>query len=81
VQLALLLAEPHGSPKSLLPQCLGDVLRLAGAAALPEPWPRVHAFNMLRLAFNESSLAIDTSGYFAGGWVGVGGVEWQRRGE
>ncbi|KAG2487254.1 hypothetical protein HYH03_014096 [Edaphochlamys debaryana] len=28
-------------------------------------WPVVHAFNCLRHAFNDSHLAVDTSGYFA----------------
>ncbi|GAX83456.1 hypothetical protein CEUSTIGMA_g10881.t1 [Chlamydomonas eustigma] len=32
-----------------------------------EPWPSVHAFNCLRHTFNDSNLAVDTSGYFAEG--------------
>lgn len=36
----------------------------AGAA---EPWPRVHAFNCLRHLYNDSTLAIDTSGYYSQG--------------
>lgn len=69
LQISLFLAEPVGSPKVLLPQGLGTALQLATAAELPGAsyWPRVHAFNLLRLAFNESQLALDTSGYFAGG--------------
>ena len=40
----------------------GDAV--AGAA---EPWPRVHALNMLRLAFSERELALDGSAFLADG--------------
>jgi hypothetical protein len=32
-----------------------------------EPWPIVHAFNCMRHIFNDSNLAVDTSGHFAEG--------------
>jgi hypothetical protein len=40
-----------------------------GLAALldEEPWAAVHAFNCLRHTFNDSNLAVDTSGFFAEG--------------
>ncbi len=71
LQISLFLAEPAGSPKVLLPQALDTALQLATSAELPgaEYWPRVHAFNLLRLAFTESQLSLDTSGYFAGAWL------------
>lgn len=39
----------------------------AGGDASQEPWPRVHALNMLRLAFSERDLAVDGSAYLAEG--------------
>lgn len=44
-----------------------ELLRIANDTSLPEPWPRVHAFNVLRLAFNDKNLATDSSGFFAEG--------------
>ena len=32
-----------------------------------DPWPRVHAFNCLRMAFQHSSLAVDSSAFVAPG--------------
>ena len=56
-----------------------ELLRLAGGIGVgeagsegpaAEPWPRVHALNTLRVAFNDASLACDTSAYYARGeWV------------
>ncbi|KAF6263138.1 putative death-receptor fusion protein-domain-containing protein [Scenedesmus sp. NREL 46B-D3] len=63
----LFLAEPHGVPRQLLPQGLPQLLAAAQDEALPEPWPRVHAFNCLRCVFNDAALAMDTSGFHAAG--------------
>lgn len=46
---------------------MAALLATAAGEGLSEPWPRVHAFNALRLAFSESSLAVLSSGYFARG--------------
>ncbi len=51
----------------LLTAGLRRLLDTAGDAAKPEPWPRVHALNMLRLAFSERDLAVDGSAYLAEG--------------
>jgi Putative death-receptor fusion protein (DUF2428) len=36
-------------------------------ASSPEPWPRVHALNMLRMAYSERGLALDGSAFLAEG--------------
>jgi hypothetical protein len=53
--------------QTLLHTGMSELLRTATDASLPEPWPRVHAFNVLRLAFNDKNLATDSSGFFAEG--------------
>ena len=77
--------EPHALPCLLLlllllllsllqDGCLLEPSLLPAAKARLEadPWPLVHAFNILRHTFNDSNLAVDTSGYFAMG-IQVGG--------
>lgn len=44
-----------------------ELLRLAGCEALPEPWPRVHALNVLRVTFQDAALSTDSSAYYARG--------------
>lgn len=49
-----------------------ELLRIAAGTAAPgqaplEPWPRVHALNALRVAYQDASLASETSGYYARG--------------
>lgn len=46
---------------------MSELLATAADAAIPESWPRVHAFNCLRLAFNDRNLSVDTSGFFSQG--------------
>lgn len=46
---------------------MAAVLRVAGGGASTDIWPRVHAFNTLRLAFQEAKLAIGMTGYCAQG--------------
>lgn len=56
-----------GALEELLGVGLAALLAAAAGDGLSEPWPRVHALNVLRLAFSESSLAVLASGYFARG--------------
>ena len=57
----------------LLAGGLRRLLDMAGSAGVPnsepppEPWPRVHALNMLRMAFSERGLALDGSAFLAEG--------------
>jgi hypothetical protein len=51
----------------LLCSGLRRLLDMANAAGCPEPWPRVHALNMLRMAFSERGLALDGSAFLAEG--------------
>ena len=54
----------------LLNQGMQAILRIARGAAGTEVWPRVHAFNVLRLAFQEAKLAVSMTGHCAeGGWA------------
>ncbi|BDA45482.1 probable thyroid adenoma-associated protein homolog [Coccomyxa sp. Obi] len=81
--VALFLAEPIGSHKTLLHTGMSELLRTANDTSLSEPWPRVHAFNVLRLAFNDKNLSTDSSGFFAEGIAAaIGGMsasEWEIR--
>ena len=52
-----------------------ELLRIAAGLPAPdhpplEPWPRVHALNTLRVAFQDASLACDTSAFYARGEEG-----------
>jgi hypothetical protein len=55
--------------QALLHKGMTELLRTASDTSLLEPWPRVHAFNVLRLAFNDKNLAVDSSAFFAAGIV------------
>lgn len=55
----------------LLAGGLRRLLDMAGSAAdSAEPWPRVHAMNMLRMAFSERGLALGGSAFLAEGAQG-----------
>lgn len=51
----------------LMARGMDALLHLATGTTGEEPWPRVHALNVLRVAFNDASLACDTSAYYARG--------------
>lgn len=53
--------------QTLLHMGMSELLQTANDTSLSEPWPRVHAFNVLRLAFNDKNLSTDSSGFFAEG--------------
>jgi Putative death-receptor fusion protein (DUF2428) len=76
----------HRRLQVLLAGGLRRLLDMAGSAAgcldpdtPPEPWPRVHALNMLRMAFSERGLALDGSAFLAEGaqgfWRAVVGLK------
>ena len=46
-----------------------ELLAAARGQGLAEPWPQVTAFNVLRVAFGESSLAIPVSRHCAEGML------------
>ena len=62
--LALCLAEAGGAARALLPAAAERLLRVATGDAV---WPRVHAFNCLRLLFDSAALAADASPFVARG--------------
>eukprot|EP00887_Chlorella_sp_A99_P000062 scaffold16.g62.t1 len=55
----------------------------APGAAGGDPWPRVHAFNCLRMAFQSAVLAVDVSAYVAPGVeaciLGLAAPQWEVR--
>jgi hypothetical protein len=83
--VALLKAEPRGMPKKLLSIGMKTFMNIASSkdGKLDTCFPRVHAFNMLWKAFNDSDLATDTSGFFADGMklaiIGFGDAHWEVR--
>ena len=65
---ALFLAEPCGTNKTLLPSGMRRLMVLARGEEAPlGPWPRVHALNVLRMAFEIRQLLNDASAFFAEG--------------
>lgn len=69
--------HPPAHLQLLMRRGMDEVLGLAGAEELPEPWPRVHALNVLRVTFNDASLACDSSAYYArGGAAGRAALGW-----
>lgn len=46
---------------------MATILQLAAGQDRTEVWPRVHAFNVLRLAFQEAKLAVSMTSHCATG--------------
>ena len=53
--------------QALLQEGMQELLRTAADTRAPEPWPCVHALNVLCQAFNDRHLALDISGFCAQG--------------
>ena len=53
--------------QALLQEGMRELLRTAGNTSAAEPWPCVHALNVLCQAFNDRHLALDISGFCAEG--------------
>ncbi|KAK9862251.1 hypothetical protein WJX84_009332 [Apatococcus fuscideae] len=81
--MSIFLAEPQGTHKHLLHAGLSGLLTIAGNKESSEPWACVHALNCLRMAFNHSDLALDSSGFFAQGMqtaiLGMAAPAWEIR--
>ncbi|KAK9830799.1 hypothetical protein WJX74_007694 [Apatococcus lobatus] len=81
--MSIFLAEPQGTHKHLLHAGLSGLLVIAGKQEEREPWPCVHSLNCLRMAFNHTDLALDSSGFFAQGMqvaiVGMDASAWEIR--
>ena len=65
--------------QALLPPGMAELLRLAaeGGTEGAGPWPRVHAFNTLRLAFIERILAVSATPFVADGACPVLAPRWR----
>lgn len=63
-------AEPGASRRLLLQRGMAELLATAADAAAEQPWPRVHALNAARAAFNDRDLATSTAPFFAQGAFG-----------
>ena len=61
--------RPVCALQALLTTGMSELLATAADGSICESWPRVHAFNCLHLAFNDKILGIDTSGFFAQGFL------------
>lgn len=53
--------------QALLQEGMQELLKTAADTRAPEPWPCVHALNVLCQAFNDRHLALDISGFCAQG--------------
>ena len=53
--------------QALLQEGMKELLVTAGDTTAAEPWPCVHALNVLCQAFNDRHLALDISGFCAEG--------------
>ncbi len=53
--------------QGLLAHGFSELLAMAGGEGTAEPWPRIHAFNALRVAFGDSCLTNVASAYFSRG--------------
>ncbi len=53
--------------QALLQEGMRELLKTAGNTSAAEPWPCVHALNVLCQAFNDRHLALDISGFCAEG--------------
>lgn len=51
----------------LLTSGVRRLLDMSAGSDAAEPWPRVHALNMLRMAFSERGLALDGTAFLAEG--------------
>ena len=71
------------APSGLTDLGMADLLQVAGDKTSIEPWPRVHAFNCLRMAFSDNEISNDTSKFYASGiQVSIQGLrasEWEIR--
>ena len=63
--------------QALLHEGMKELLKTAGDTTAAEPWPCVHALNVLCQAFNDRHLALDISGFCAEGECAyqAGGVD------
>ncbi len=64
--------------QNLMARGMEELLRLAGSEGLSEPWPRVHALNVLRAVYNDAGLATDSSPYYARGARACLGASFER---
>ena len=53
--------------QALLQEGMQELLKTATDTRAPEPWPCVHALNVLCQIFNDRHLALDISGFCAQG--------------
>jgi len=64
---ALLRAKPQGGARMLAARGFEELFATASAENLPECWPRVHAFNALRMAFSDTEILIEAGPFHSQG--------------
>lgn len=65
-----------GEPLPASDTDLSDIPPTLGMAEGGDPWPRVHAYNILRLMFEEKALYADSGSYLADGAPVDSSMDW-----
>jgi len=80
---ALLRAKPQGGARMLAARGFEELFATASAEDLPECWPRVHAFNALRMAFSDTEILIEAGAFHSQGLqvsiTALAAPEWEVR--
>jgi Putative death-receptor fusion protein (DUF2428) len=80
---ALLRAKPEGGARMLTARGFQELFATASAESLPECWPRVHAFNALRMAFSDTEILIEAGAFHSQGLqasiTALAAPEWEVR--
>jgi hypothetical protein len=64
---ALLRAKPEGGARMLAVRGFQELFATASAENLPECWPRVHAFNVLRMVFSDTEILMEAGAFHSQG--------------
>jgi hypothetical protein len=80
---ALLRAKPEGGARMLATRGFEELFATASAENLPECWPRVHAFNALRMAFSDTEILLEAGAFHSQGLqisiTALAAPEWEVR--
>lgn len=80
---ALLRAKPGGGARMLAARGFEELFAAASAEDLSQCWPRVHAFNALRMAFSDTEILIEAGAFHSKGLqvsiTALAAPEWEVR--